>query len=86
MHRWKSLLDHENAKAALASIHEIATALEANLKDQGQATASVGAAQDAAGIATFFAYLQAASRIPSPSDATLCALPRQPQVQMFQIE
>lgn len=54
------MLDRDDAKAAVASIHEIAEALKANLKDQGQAAASVGAAQDAAGIATFFAYLHAA--------------------------
>jgi lantibiotic modifying enzyme len=57
---WMPLLEQDRAQAALASIREIATALEANLKDSKDAAAKPELGEGAAGIAVFFAYLHAA--------------------------
>ncbi|HLJ26940.1 MAG TPA: lanthionine synthetase C family protein [Candidatus Angelobacter sp.] len=68
---WKPLLDHEHAQAALASIHEIAMALERDLRDQERASGNPELGAGAAGIATFFAYLQTAGLFAGAGDLAL---------------
>lgn len=73
---WRPLLNEDRGQAVLASIREIADTLVSHLKDnESLATSNVQLAEGAAGIALFFAYLQAAGLAATREMAFDCLAP-----------
>jgi lantibiotic modifying enzyme len=76
LHPWRLLLDEDHGQAVLASIREIEGALESHLKGRELPTTSdVDLAEGTAGIAVFFAYLQASGLAPMRELAFDCLAP-----------
>jgi len=66
MRAWRPLLDEDQSQATLASIHEIKSALVSHFKSVDlSSNSNVCLAEGSAGIALFFAYLQASGLTPT---------------------
>jgi lantibiotic biosynthesis protein len=73
---WRRLLDENRAQAVLTSLHDIEGALVSQLKGQeGLSTSNVHLSEGTAGIALFFAYLQASDMAPRRERPFDCLAP-----------
>jgi len=73
---WRLLLEEDRAEAVLASIHEIEGALASDLKSRElRSTRDIYLSEGTAGIALFFAYLQAAGLAQRQERAFECLAP-----------
>jgi class I lanthipeptide synthase len=76
MHPWRLLLDENHGQVVLASIREIEGALVSHLKGRElPSTSKVYLSEGTAGIALFFAYLQASGLAPVREMACECLAP-----------
>jgi lantibiotic modifying enzyme len=76
LYRWRPLIDENYGQAASASMHEIEAALVSQLKGhQPHLAANIFLAEGTAGIALFFAYLQASGLASTRELASDCLAP-----------